>query len=98
MPLPARGSPFHSLGDNTGPRAIADEETKQLLRDILAELKGLLEHLQRHCQDFEAECKAYAQNAELYKQSLQPRPWDIAYRAVIGIGILLLLAYLAIRV
>jgi hypothetical protein len=77
---------------------MADEETNQLLRDILAAQKAQLEYLQRQGQAYEAECKTYAKNAELYKQSLQPGPWVVAYRAVIGIGILLLLAYVAMRV
>ena len=77
---------------------MADEETKQLLRDILAAQKAQLECLERQGQAYEAECKTYAKNAEIYKQSLQRRPWETAYRAVIGLAIFLLIAYIAIRV
>jgi len=106
---------------------MADEEMRQMFRELLATQKEYLELLRqisetqqaqaqayrdsfqrtekefielarRQNEKYEAQVQTHAENAELYKRSLQPRPWEIAYRAVVGIGILLLLVYLAIRV
>jgi hypothetical protein len=76
---------------------MADEETKQLLRDILAAQKAQLEYLQRQDQTYTAHAKDYEKSSELYKQVLQPRPWDIAIRAITVLGIVVLLGYLIFR-
>ena len=76
---------------------MADEETKQLLRDILAAQKAQLEYLQ--CQDktYREHSKDYENSSELYKRTLQFRPWEIAIRAVTGLGVVVLLGYLILR-
>jgi hypothetical protein len=76
---------------------MADEETKQLLRDILAAQKAQLEYLERQDSTYQEHAKDYEKMAEIYKQNTQFRPWDIALRAIVAIGIIVLLAYVVIR-
>ena len=76
---------------------MADDETKQLLRDILAAQKAQLEYLQRQDRTYADHSKDYERSTELYKQSLQFRPWEIAIRALTGLGIVVLLGYLVLR-
>jgi len=76
---------------------MADEETKQLLRDIVAAQKAQLEYLQRQDKTYADHSKDYEKSSEIYKQSLQFRPWEIAIRAVTALGIVVLLAYLIFR-
>jgi glutathionylspermidine synthase len=86
-----------TLGDSWKGSAMADEETIQLLRDILAAQKAQLEYLQRQDQTYVAHSKDYEQSTELYKQTLKFRPWESAVRAITAIGVVLLLAYLVLR-
>jgi len=76
---------------------MADEETKQLLRDILATQKAQLEYLQRQDRTYTDHSKDYEKSSELYKQTLQFRPWEIAIRAVTALGVVVLLGYLLLR-
>jgi len=76
---------------------MADEETKQLLRDILAAQKAQLEYLQRQDKTYADHSKDYERSAELYNQSLQSRPWEIAIRALTFLGVVVILGYLVFR-
>jgi hypothetical protein len=76
---------------------MADEETKQLLRDILATQKAQLEYLQRQDQTYVDHSKVYEESTRLYRQTLTYRPWESAVRAVTALGVVLLLAYLTFR-
>ena len=76
---------------------MADDETKQLLRDILAAQKAQLDYLQRQDKTYADHSKDYEKSAELYKESLRFRPWEIAIRALTAIGILVILGYLVLR-
>jgi hypothetical protein len=76
---------------------MADEETKQLLRDILAAQKAQLEYLQRQDKTYNDHSKDYEKTSEIYKQSMRFKPWDIAIRAVTALGVVVLLGYLIFR-
>ena len=76
---------------------MADEETKQLLRDILAAQKAQLEYLQRQDKTYTDHSKDYERSTELYKQTLQFRPWEIAIRAITVLGVVVILGYLIFR-
>jgi hypothetical protein len=76
---------------------MADEETKQLLRDILATQKAQLEYLQRQDKTYADHSKDYEASSALYKQTLQFRPWEIVIRAVTMLGVVVLLGYLVLR-
>ena len=76
---------------------MADEETKQLLRDILAAQKAQLEYLQRQDKTYTDHAKDYERSTELYKQTLQFRPWDIAIRAITALSVVVILGYLIFR-
>jgi hypothetical protein len=76
---------------------MADDETKQLLREILAAQKAQLEYLQRQDKTYADHSKDYEKSADLYKQSLQLRPWEVMIRAVTAVGVLVILAYLVFR-
>ena len=73
---------------------MADEETKQLLREILAAQKAQLEYLQRQDQTYTDHSKDYEKNTELYKQTLQSRSWESAIRAITALGVVIILGYL----
>ena len=76
---------------------MADEETKQLLREILAAQKAQLDYLQRQDHTYREHSKDYEKTNELYKQSLQFRPWDMLIRGVTVLGVVVLLGYLVFR-
>ena len=76
---------------------MADEETKQLLRDILAAQKAQLEYLQRQDKTYTDHSKDYERSTELYKQTLQFRPWEIAIRAITALSVVVILGYLIFR-
>ena len=76
---------------------MADEETKQLLKDILAAQREQLEYLQRQDRTYMDHAKAYERNSELHRQVLEAQPWVIGIRLFIAVGIVALLAYLVLR-
>ena len=73
---------------------MADEETKQLLRDVLAAQKAQLE---RQDKTYTDHSKDYERSTELYKQTLQFRPWEIAIRAITALSVVVILGYLIFR-
>jgi hypothetical protein len=75
---------------------MADEETKQLLRDILAAQKAQLEYLERQNRTYLEHSTAYEKALDLYRQHA-PKPWEVAIRVTVALGILVLLAYLVFR-
>ena len=75
---------------------MADEETKQILRDILAAQKQQLEYLQRQDGTYAQQVREHAQASEDWKRSLETTTWVSAFRAITALGVVLLLAYVII--
>jgi hypothetical protein len=79
---------------------MVDEETKQLLRDILATQREQLAHSQRISEGQIAGAEAYASNSELYKKNAEE--WKMRHmafrraaviRAITMLGVVMLLGY-----
>ena len=76
---------------------MSDEESKQLLRDILAAQKAQLEYLQRQDRTYVEHSQEYEKTSALYRQALQARPWEMLIRAITVLGIVVILGYLVLR-
>ena len=76
---------------------MADDETKQLLRDILAAQKAQLEYLQRQDRTYVEQSRKYEESASLYRDLLWLRPWEAVFRGLTAIGIVGILIYLVFR-
>ena len=79
---------------------MVDEETKQLLRDILAVQREQLALSQRISEGQIASAEAYASNSDLYKKNGEEwrmkhvaSRWAAVMRAITMVGVVMLLGY-----
>lgn len=75
---------------------MADEETKQILREILATQKQQLEYLQRQDSTYSEHVRDHDRSTEQWKRSLETTTWVGVARAVTALGVVILLAYVII--
>lgn len=86
---------------------MTDEETKQMLRDILViqgeqlarleqQDKMFEQHLQRQEKIYAESAQRHNEAMEQYKLTQRAQPWALAIRLVTMGGVVLLLAYLLI--
>jgi len=75
---------------------MADDETKQILRDILAAQKRQLEYLQSQDSTYAQHVKEYDESTTRWKTSLETTTWVSAVRAITALGVVILLAYVII--
>jgi hypothetical protein len=76
---------------------MTDEETKQILRDILAAQKRQLEYLQSQDSTYTQHVKEYDESTTRWKKALETTTWVSALRAITALGVVILLAYVIIR-
>ena len=82
---------------------MVDEDSKQLLRDILSTQREQLALSLRIAEDQARQINAYAANTDLYRQKLSDWQlkrdawrWADAIRAITALGIVLLLGYVVL--
>ena len=75
---------------------MSDDETKQLLRDILATQREQLEIFRYSYEVYDKRNRSHDEATALYKQVSRQRPWDMFIRAITGFSLVALLAYVVI--
>jgi hypothetical protein len=73
---------------------MANDETNQLLRDILAAQKEQFEHLRHQGELYADQCKRYDSTSGLYKKSLELRPWIFTFQVMKDLAFVTILGYL----
>ena len=75
---------------------MADEETKQILREILSAQRQQLEYLQRQDSTYAQQVKEHGESTARWKESLETTTWISIVRAITALGVVILLAYVII--
>jgi hypothetical protein len=75
---------------------MSDQETNQLLRELIAIQREHLEYVRRDSQAYEENTKRYQASSELYK-TLSHRPWERAIRIITMLGVVILLGYIILH-
>lgn len=76
---------------------MSDQETNQLLREILAAQKELSAMLRQSERAFEENTKLYRESDAFYREQLATKPWERAVRFVTLLGVVMLLGYIILR-
>jgi hypothetical protein len=76
---------------------MVDDETKQLLRELIALQREHLDLLKSSTEHHEEDRKRYQTSDDMFREQVATRPWEKLIRVVTMLGIVMLLAYIIVR-
>jgi hypothetical protein len=83
-----------SAGVGHQEKRMADDEVKQLLRELIALQREQVELIKRGAQSHEEDRKIYLSSDAMYREQLATRPWEKLIRVLTMLGIVVLLGYI----